>query len=125
MSIALWYHKVLGRLAFFNGILHTIVAHADAVENAFFNFIVYDQMNTSGSCLFFLIGGVTITSLPQVRHMCFEVFYYVHVTFVFLMTACAFYHSGVYTLCRVGTVLVCPFLNLSLTTSGECYTQVY
>jgi ferredoxin-NADP reductase len=83
------------------------VAHSDAVEKAFFNFLVYDQMNISGSCLFLLIGGVTITSLPKVRHLCFEVFYYVHVTFVFLMTACAFYHSGAYASspCRH-----CPYL---------------
>ncbi|CAB9512732.1 generating NADPH oxidase heavy chain subunit [Seminavis robusta] len=92
---ALWYHKVLGRLAFFNGILHTIVAHADALEKTFHKFLVYDQMNSSGTGLFLLIAGVTITSLPQVRHWCFELFYYIHVIFVVLMTACAFYHSGV------------------------------
>ncbi|CAB9519825.1 expressed unknown protein [Seminavis robusta] len=92
---ALWYHKVLGRLTFFNGILHTIVAHGDALEKTVHKFLFFDQLNSSGTGLFLLIVGVTITSFPQVRSWCFEAFYYVHVVFVILMTACAFYHSGI------------------------------
>jgi len=92
---ALWYHKLLGRLAFFNGILHTIVCHADSLQKVFFKFLVLDQMNASGTGLFMLIAGVTVTSVPQVRNWCFEFFYYVHIGFVVLMTACAFYHSGI------------------------------
>lgn len=92
---ALWYHKIFGRMAFFGGITHTIVAHADAFEQAFHKFLIYDTINSSGTGLFLLIAGVTITSIPQIRHWCFEVFYYIHICFVMLMTACAFYHSGI------------------------------
>lgn len=83
---ALWYHKVFGRMAFFGGLTHTIVCHADAFEQTFHEFLVYDTINSSGTGLFLLIAGVTITSLPQVRHWCFEVFYYVHICFVLLVS---------------------------------------
>ncbi|CAB9526541.1 Ferric reduction oxidase [Seminavis robusta] len=92
---ALWYHKLSGRLAFVNGILHTYGALADKLPTAFFQFLVLDQMNASGTGLMLLVAGVTVTSLPPVRRWCFEVFYYIHVGFVAMMTACAFYHSGI------------------------------
>lgn len=91
---ALWYHKVLGRLTFWNGLLHTIVAHGDAFEKVFHRFLVLDSMNSSGTGLLCLIFGVTITSLPPVRRCAFEVFYYTHILFVLLMLPCAFAHSG-------------------------------
>lgn len=92
---ALWYHKLAGRLAFAIGILHTYAAHAESVQKAFFEFIMIDVMNASGTGLMLLILTVTITSVPQIRRWCFEVFYYVHLVCVAMMTACAFYHSGI------------------------------
>eukprot|EP00551_Chaetoceros_affinis_P000982 CAMPEP_0203655068 /NCGR_PEP_ID=MMETSP0088-20131115/37069_1 /ASSEMBLY_ACC=CAM_ASM_001087 /TAXON_ID=426623 /ORGANISM="Chaetoceros affinis, Strain CCMP159" /LENGTH=86 /DNA_ID=CAMNT_0050515557 /DNA_START=1 /DNA_END=258 /DNA_ORIENTATION=+ len=37
-----------------------------------------------------------ITSLPIVRRVFFEVFYYFHVLFALAMVICAFYHSGIF-----------------------------
>ena len=91
---ALWYHKLAGRLAFLLGLLHTYVAHADSVQKAFLQFLSLNQMNASGTGLALLIFTVTVTSVQHIRRWCFEAFYYTHIICVFLMTACAFYHSG-------------------------------
>jgi len=100
----LWYHKLAGRIAFVNGIFHTVVAYIRPVSglsyetfsvNVLQDFLFGNVINASGTFLAFLITGVVLTSLPYVRKKCFEVFYYVHVVFVAIMAVCALYHSGI------------------------------
>ena len=67
---ALWYHKCLGRMALFLGLLHTVACHSVAIEKAFFKFLVVDQMNASGVGVALMMTGLTLTSLPQVRCRC-------------------------------------------------------
>ena len=62
----------------------------------FVNFSVDGQVNTSGTMLLMVILAMIITSLPVVRRITFEVFYYFHIAFAIAMTACAFYHSGLF-----------------------------
>jgi hypothetical protein len=66
-------------LALLLGVLHTVVAHSEALEKLFMTFLFYDQMNASGTGLALLCAGVTLTSLPGVRRTFFQVFYYVHI----------------------------------------------
>lgn len=92
---ALWYHKLSGRIALLNGVLHTIVAHQEAIEKAMLPFLFVDEMNASGTGLAMICAGVILTSFPCVRRRAFEFFYYAHIVFVTLMTLCAFYHTGI------------------------------
>lgn len=63
---ALWYHKCLGRMALLLGLFHTVACHSEAIEKAFFKFLVVDQMNASGTGVAMMMLGLTVTSLPQV-----------------------------------------------------------
>ena len=67
---ALWYHKCLGRMALILGLLHTVACHSEAIEKAFFEFLVVDQMNASGTGVALMMLGLTLTSLPQVSRRC-------------------------------------------------------
>ncbi len=53
-------------------------------------------MNTSGTCLMLIIISMIITSLPVIRRVAFELFYYCHILFSIAMVVCAFYHSGIF-----------------------------
>ena len=68
---ALWYHKCLGRMALILGMLHTVACHSEAIEKAFFEFLVVDQMNASGTGVALMMLGLTLTSLPQVSRQCY------------------------------------------------------
>jgi predicted ferric reductase len=105
---ALWYHKLAGRVAFINGILHTYVCYVYPDDDLsikaapsgkyanvkFAPYLTYDTENISGTAILALVTGILITSVPYVRHKCFELFYYAHVMFAGIMAGCAFYHSG-------------------------------
>eukprot|EP00586_Coscinodiscus_wailesii_P022512 CAMPEP_0172518594 /NCGR_PEP_ID=MMETSP1066-20121228/290913_1 /TAXON_ID=671091 /ORGANISM="Coscinodiscus wailesii, Strain CCMP2513" /LENGTH=1241 /DNA_ID=CAMNT_0013301019 /DNA_START=249 /DNA_END=3975 /DNA_ORIENTATION=- len=105
---AIRYHKIAGRLAFVNGIFHTVVAfappraeesgsvHTRIGASPNFGLFLFDgSVNAGGSMLFILCFMMTLTSIPYIRHRIFEFFYYLHVLFALVMTGCAFYHSGV------------------------------
>jgi len=102
---ALKYHKVSGYCAFINGIFHTYIAFAvnnneeEEYHGSFSHFLDFSsdgQVNISGTCLMIIILSMIITSLPIVRRVFFEVFYYFHVLFALAMVICAFYHSGIF-----------------------------
>lgn len=107
-SKALWYHKLAGRIAFINGILHTYVCYFYPDDDAsihdipsghyarvmFGTFLVYNNENISGTSILVLVAAILVTSVPHVRNRFFETFYYAHMIFAACMTGCAFYHSG-------------------------------
>lgn len=99
---ALRYHKISGYVAFINGIFHTYVAFVlDEKKNGngaedIVDFAVQNQINSAGTILMTIIVAMLITSLPIVRRVLFEVFYYFHILFAISMMACAFYHSGIF-----------------------------
>jgi predicted ferric reductase len=106
----IFYHKLAARLAFINGIFHTFVCYVNPFPGAihglpsehtfqgespnFFLFAFDGRINIAGSCIFLLMFGIIITSLPIVRRRLFEVFQFLHVLFVLGMVCCAFFHSG-------------------------------
>lgn len=45
-----------------------------------------------------------ITALPVIRRTLFELFYYCHIAFAIAMTACAFYHSGLFVVITVSVL---------------------
>ena len=95
---ALYFHKIAGYNAFINGLLHTwAFAYVNSGRkpgmpgaDVFFA----DSMNISGSLLMVLLTSIVLSSVPQVRHVLFEVFYYFHIVFILGMVACAYFHSG-------------------------------
>ena len=54
------------------------------------------QVNASGTLLMVIILSMIVTSLPIIRRIVFELFYYLHIAFALTMIACAFYHSGMF-----------------------------
>jgi hypothetical protein len=43
-----------------------------------------------------IIFSMIITSLPTIRRLIFELFFYLHIVFAIAMIVCAFYHSGLF-----------------------------
>jgi FAD-binding domain/Ferric reductase like transmembrane component len=106
---AIWYHKLSAKLAYVNGIMHTLVAffHPDSIgtdlpppssfvgsASNFGQFLFSDEVNTGGTMLMVFMTLMMITALPFVRRRVFEVFYYLHISFVISMIVCAFFHTG-------------------------------
>mmetsp|Transcript_33511 Transcript_33511/g.39031 ORF Transcript_33511/g.39031 Transcript_33511/m.39031 type:complete len:602 (+) Transcript_33511:551-2356(+) len=61
-----------------------------------FEYTVDGQVNTSGTMLLTIMFAMIVTSMPLVRRIVFEVFYYFHIGFAMAMVFCAFYHSGIF-----------------------------
>lgn len=96
----LFYHKLSGRIAFVNSILHMMVAflHPRDVSTEGIHFLAYlglDTVNTAGTMLLIFMASLLVTSTPIVRQKAYEIFYYLHVLYAAAMIGCAFYHSGV------------------------------
>ena len=96
---ALAYHKLVGKLAGFAGLLHTAAFFIDpkfrgADENDFLNGAFKGRVNTSGSVMMLLLVAIFISSLPKVRRRLFETFYYLHLVFIVGLIVGAYFHSG-------------------------------
>lgn len=50
-----------------------------------------------------LMTGIVMSSIPRVRHLLFEVFYYFHIVFILGMVVCAYFHSGILILAFLTT----------------------
>jgi predicted ferric reductase len=96
---AIKYHKLAARLAYINGLMHTIATFNDPIANAddrkFGPFLFQDSVNGGGTMIMFFMTGMIITALPFIRKRLFELFYFVHVIFAISMMGCAFYHTGI------------------------------
>ena len=104
---ALWYHKLTARIAYFNSLLHTWVAFAASrgkpvvfafdsarAHTQFGNYLVRDQINTSGTLMVIFITLIILTALPWVRRRVFEVFQYCHFVLATAVVCSAFFHTG-------------------------------
>eukprot|EP00549_Striatella_unipunctata_P022548 CAMPEP_0118678828 /NCGR_PEP_ID=MMETSP0800-20121206/3439_1 /TAXON_ID=210618 ORGANISM="Striatella unipunctata, Strain CCMP2910" /NCGR_SAMPLE_ID=MMETSP0800 /ASSEMBLY_ACC=CAM_ASM_000638 /LENGTH=566 /DNA_ID=CAMNT_0006574735 /DNA_START=363 /DNA_END=2063 /DNA_ORIENTATION=+ len=130
---SLFYHKLCGRIAFLNGIMHAYVAFAtyqqenrndgddtsphefDVVDDMFLfetsaekmiESSFKDQVNSSGTMLQIFLLCIVLSSVPYIRHKLFEVFYFLHILFAISMVVCAFYHSGTAVVILANTVWV-------------------
>jgi predicted ferric reductase len=97
---AIFYHKASGRLAFLVGILHTITYVLDPHQQQFHqNHLLFGAFNEpkciSGSILLILTLLLSMSSLPWIRHLFFEVFYYVHLLCIAGIVVCTLFHSGI------------------------------
>lgn len=97
----LFYHKLAGRVAGVTGLLHTIAYFLDVkyhqdhpYAEQFCKGAFTGSVNISGSAMFLLIFGITISSLPSIRRRLFEVFYYLHLLFTVAIVVCTLFHSG-------------------------------
>lgn len=101
----LFYHKIMGKLAFFTGMMHTMSYFLDPRMPTYlgrwevFMALVENQMNTSGTYMMYGLLGIAVTSMPYIRRNLFEVFYYLHFFFIFGITVGAFFHTGILVPC--------------------------
>lgn len=92
---AIFYHKLAGRIAFVNSLLHTLVAfRAPTGGGNFLAFLGMDTVNTAGTMLIVLMASLIVTSSPIMRQKANELFYYLHVIYAMSMIGCAFLSHG-------------------------------
>lgn len=125
----LFYHRLSGRLAFINGLLHTYAAFFYPANGShrtldtllynskigedpnFWYFLWNGSVNSSGTILATVLLCVICSSVPYIRRTIFELFFYLHLLFAVTMVGCAFYHSG-----SLVAILACVFYGTDLFT---------
>ena len=95
----LFYHKISAYMAYTTGIMHACAFFLDPKMPTYrgwgkLHAWCDTKVNVSGTVMLGLMTVMIITSLPVVRRLMFQVFYYVHIACVVGMVLGALYHTG-------------------------------